>query len=516
MESSQRIRHSVFWPPFLLLVAALSASFIDAEGFRRASEAVNAWLLLHFAKPFAWGAVAVFGTCVAVYFSPLGKIVLGGEGAERSLKPFDWFAVSLCVNTAVGILFWAAAEPLYHLTAPPESLGIEPGSRNAAVFALSSLYLHWSFVPSSLYALPALAFALAFHQRNRPFSLTSCLDGLGVGDGGGIGAALDGLCVFCLVAGMAASMATGILTLAGGLEYMHWAKSSPWAWAAIGTAIVVTFLASSLSGLDRGIRWLSVLNSWLFFVFLGIAIVWGPLREMLSLGRDAFVDFTASFPSRTLLLSYSASDPWPRAWTVFYWAVWLAWAPVTALFLGRIARGYSVRQFLWVNLILPGLFAIVWMTIFGGTALSLETSGAGLSRLLAEKGPESLAYALLERYPLAWLFIPTFLITVFVSYVTSADSNTSVIAGLCSSGIGPECPEPRAYLKILWGAVLGSVAIVALCFSGVDGIRTLSYLGGVPALFFELAAMVGLWRMLARSRASRARTLSATAPSSIP
>lgn len=489
-----KLRHSVFWPPFLLLLAAPLVSWLDNKSFTAWNERANAWILDHFGNAFGIAALMILLTCVLAYVSPLGRVRLGGDRGKRLLKPYDWFAVSLCVNTAVGILFWATAEPLVHLASPPKSLGLVAGSPGAQSFAMSTLFLHWSFTPSALYTLPALAFALAFYNMKQPYSLLSCLYPLTGGRGKTwLGPVVDGIALFSLVTGMAASLGTGVLTLAGGFQHAYGIESSWPAWIAIGGAVVAAFLLSSISGLDRGIRWLSWLNAKVFFVFLALAIVFGPWGFWLELLPRSFAEFVTNFWGRSTFTAFAANDPWPRAWTIFYWAIWLAWAPITAVFLGRIGVGYTVRQFILVNLVAPAVFAIVWMGIFGGTALSLEASGVGLSALMKAKGPESLIYGVLARYPGSVVWLPLFLITVFISYVTSADSNTTVMAGISSVGIEPESPEPGVRLKVVWGSTLGLISLVMLCHSGIDGIRTLSYLGGLPALIFEVAVMAGLW-----------------------
>lgn len=489
-----KVRHGVFWPPFLLIVTAVGLSLYDDKTFVAVNNAVNGWILGHFSSAFVWAGLLSLLTCAFVCFSPLGHVRLGGEGAKPLLKPLDWIAVALGINTAVGILFWATAEPIYHLTQPPASLGLAASSPEARTFALSTLYMHWAFTPCALYTLPAVIFAFAFYNMKAPFSLLACLAPLTNGRPcRRLGQVLDSICLFSLLTGMAASLGTGILTLAGGLEHSFGMPSDDSTYVLVGGVIVVTFLASSISGLDRGIKWLSLINLKLFIALAALAVAFGPASLMWQWGSEAITEYTSTFWARSLLTEFSPGDPWPNSWTVFYYAVWLAWAPMTAIFMGRIGRGYTVRQFLVVNLLIPSVFAVVWMTIFGSTSLEIEAANQSMSKLLAERGPEALIFAVFQSYPYAKWIIGGFLFTAFISYVTSADSNTTVMAGITSVGICPECPEPGVALKVIWGALLGAISVIMLCHSGVDGIRTLSYLGGLPALLFEIAAMISLW-----------------------
>jgi len=375
-------------------------------------------------------------TCLVAAFSPFGRTKIGGPEAKPILPYWKWVAIALCTNTAVGIFFWSAAEPMYHISSPPASLGLEPNSKAAAIYAMSTMYLHWSFIPCALYALPGLMFSFAYYNMRCDFSISSCLAPLtGRKPPKLFSHGIDAVCLYTLVTGMSASLATGVLSIAGGVENMWGIKSNEFTWIVIGSLVVGAFVASAASGLQRGIRILSDINMKLFFVLAGFVLLFGPTAAIFKIGAVGIADFTQNFFNKSLLLQFSEGDPWPKQWTVFYWAVWLAWAPVSALFLGRIAYGYTIRRFVVTTLLIPACFAIVWMSIFSGTAISFESfsvEGAGLIKVLSQKGPEGVAYAVLNRLPLSFLVIPFFLLSVFISYVTAADSNTTAMAGLSS------------------------------------------------------------------------------------
>lgn len=184
-------------------------------------------------------------------------------------------------------------------------------------------------------------------------------------------------------------------------------------------------------------------------------------------------------------------------WTLFYWANWIAWTPVTAVFLGRIAYGYTVRDFIHFNLLLPALFGGVWMVIFGGTALNMELESIAnpLLKSLESNGPQSVVYKVFHSLPLSYIISLFFLIVSFLSYVTAADSNTSAMSGLSSSGISPESPEPPMSIKIIWGLVVGSIAFIMVGFSGIKGVKLTSVLGGFPALFFLILVAFSLLKV---------------------
>lgn len=490
----KNIKPLVFWPPFLLLVGAVVFSFISKDAFIKAINGANGWLMAHFGWLFNLGSLAMLFVCIAVYFMPLGKVKIGGSKAQPLLTPWKWWAVTLCTGIAIGILFWATAEPMYHVTAPPESWGIKPNSPQAGIFAMSTMFLHWTFTPYAIYTIPALMFAFAYYNMRKPFSLGSTLYPLaGERALGKWGQGIDAICLYALVAGMSASLGTGIMTVAGGIEYLFGMKSGPFIWAIIDIAIVITFVISSATGLLEGIRFLADFNAKIFIGLVIFVFIFGPTTYILNLGTESFANYLGHFFEKSLFTGAAAGDKWPQWWTIFYWANWLAWAPVTGLFLGRISYGYSVRQFLMVNLITPAIFSILWMTVFSGTAIHMEiVQHLGLAEIMSAKGPEAAVYFFLSKFPLAGAIIPVFIFTAFLSYVTGADAMTSAMGGMSSTGISPESPEPKLFMKILWGAILGTVAWVMISFAGIDGVKMISNLGGFPALLLELGMAVGL------------------------
>jgi len=488
-----KMRHSVFWPPFLMVFGALTLNFIDPSRFLALVNGINQWVLGYFSSWFAFCGIGALLVSAAVYFSPIGKTKMGGPEAKPLLSLFSWACVSVCVNTGAGILFWGMAEPIYHLTQPPVSLGLPAGSPEAARFAMSTLFMHWSFTPAALFALPGLLFGLVFYNLGLPFSLSSCLEPLvGKKWREKLSAPVDVIALYTLVLGMAASLATGVLTVSGGVAYLTGKASAAPMWIGIGIAIVVTFLLSAALGLDKGIKNLSLINSY-FLIFLALFVLVTALpSQALHYGWTGLTEYLSTFLARSTFAEFAASDPWPRQWPVFYWAVWLAWAPISAGFLGRIGVGYTVRQFLWVNLLIPAFFALLWMTIFGGTSLGYEMNGAGLSAILNRSGAENLTYTVLAKLPWSSLIIPVFLGLAAISYVTAADSNTVTMAAMSTTDFTADSPEPPLPLKIVWGVLVGTVSLVMLVHSGIEGIKTLSYLGGLPALFFEIAAGLSL------------------------
>lgn len=432
-------------------------------------------------------------TCLFISFHPIGKKKIGGIDAQPFLTKWRWFSIVLCTTIATGIIFWGTAEPLFHLSSPPSFSGATAGSEAAANKAMGYMFLHWTFTPYAIYSVPALMFALAFYNQRKSFSLHSTLFPLlGSRQQPGLAGLIDGICLYALVAGMAASLGAGILTLSGGIRSLT-EYESPWLLLLITFLIVGSFIVSAISGLMKGIRILSDINARIFVVLALFALIFGPTWAIVEYAFAGLKAYMTTLPEMSLVSILHTDDPWPKSWTSFNWANWLAWAPITALFLGRLSYGYTVRQFLIFNWVLPSLFGMLWMSIFSGMTLDFELSKhLGLLSLLQEQGPESVIYKMFEQLPLRYIIAPLFLVTAFLSYVTAADSNTEAMGGISSTGISPDSPTPPTIIKVIWGITIGAVAFIMINMAGIDGIKMLSNLGGLPSLFLIVAVNWGL------------------------
>ncbi|MFT5302909.1 MAG: glycine betaine transporter [Mariniblastus sp.] len=521
------LNHWVFWPPFLLLLAAIVLNFVAPDEyvdgvnvgrFFTVVNGANNWILDHFGWLFALCAFLAVILCIAIcitcfWKSGFGNVRIGGKEAKPLMSLWNWFSITVCTTIAIGILFWSTAEPISHLipginSTPLPGLGIEPGSHDAAVFALSTMYLHWSFTPYALYCVVSLMFAFAYYNMRQPFSLGSTLTPLfGKWSTGRGSYLIDAVCLYSLVAGMAAALGAGILMLNGGMHDL-WGvpNKNEWVLGAIALAIVLTFIVSSATGLMKGIRILSDVNTKLLICLAFVPLIFGPTVFIFSLGWEALIEYVVEFFPRNLTMTQNEAgqtrilvpDKWGKSWTVFYWAVWIAWAPITACFLGRIAYGRTVREFMLVNFIFPSLFSIAWMTIFSGSALYYQLEGlADLALVYETQGAEAVSFELFKQFPGSTVLIVFYMFSAFVCFVTSSDSNMSAMSAISSTGISPKNPEGNKWLKIVWGLTVGTVSWIMICFAGgVEGVKMLSNLGGFPTAFLELLVIAALLRVV--------------------
>jgi choline-glycine betaine transporter len=408
---------------------------------------------------------------------------------------------------AAGILLWAAGEPMYHLYSPPKQILGGPKSQEAIAWAVQIIFLEWTFSPMAIYALPAVVFAFAFYNMKKEFSIGSMLyPALGNRTTKIIMPVVDCLCLFALCAGMAASLSSGILLLSGGVHSLFGLDMADPAltktsWIITALVIVLAFVISACTGLMRGIRVLSSINVRVYLVIGLFVFLAGPTAYLLDFMVEGTGLYLSDFFKVSLWTSTTSGDGWSRWWPTFYWCVWIAWMPVTSVFLGRVARGYTVREALNVIFIIPSVFSLIWLGIFSGTAINFELADKGINAgmqatIAASNTPEGATYALFQALPLQALTIPLFLFVVFVSFVTAADSNTNAMAGLCTSGLSTEDQESPIALKIIWGTTIGVLCLFMMLMSGIDGVKTVSNLGGFPSLFFLLGVLVSAWKLI--------------------
>jgi len=491
------IRPWVFWPPFTLLILAVFSSVFFPDSFIESISNIQQSILTNFSLGFSWVSFAMTLLAIGVFFSPLSKYKIGGKSAVPRLNRISWFAIVLCTTIAVGILFWGSAEPVSHFLFPPDFKGFEPNSAEAKSFALGALYFHWGFTPYAIYAVPALVFALMYYSGKSRFSLGIMLRPM-------IGnsphrfweTGLDMFSLFALVTGMAAALGAGILSLSGGFLAFFPDLNPTLLTGLITLAILITFIISASTGIEKGIKNLSLFNLGFFFLIAILFVILGEKEKILVSILTGFSQYFSNFTDLSLQLS-GAGNSWTYDWSTFNFAMWMAWAPMTALFLGKIAVGRTVREFLLVNWFLPALFCLIWMGIFGGTTLDLAAvNSQDYKDLFQNSGPESIIYRVFDDMGYFKLFAQLFILGIFFSYVTAADSSTDALSSISMKKQDGDPFRSDTNLKVIWGVLIGFLSWVMITYSGIDGVRILSVIGGLPALFFLLLVSVCLLMIL--------------------
>jgi choline-glycine betaine transporter len=366
---------------------------------------------------------------------------------------------------------------------------------------MQTMFLEWTFSPAAIYGLPGLLFAFVFFNMKKKYSIGSMLSvTLGDHRSSKITPAVECICLFCLVCGMAASMGFGVMLLSGGISNLTGISNGTYLYIICGLCIVVAFIASATSGVLNGIRILSNVNSSAYFILGAFVLLTGPTAYILDLLLESIGGYITNFFSISLWTSASEGDGWSRWWPTFYMCCWLAWMPIAALFLGKISKGFTVKEAVMALFVIPSLFSMLWIGLFSGSAIYYELNGVGVYEAIQSSGTEAGVFTVLRQLPLSKLTIPIFLVIVFLAFVTAADSNTNAMAGLCCEGLNSDDTEAPAVLKIVWGATTGVLCLVAVCGSGTDGIKELCNVGGFPAAIL-FAFFVAGWVKIARNPA---------------
>lgn len=505
----KKVRWQVFLPMALILNVLVVLGILVPESFYQMQTTIVDFAFVNFGWLYNLTVFILIFVCLYLGFSKYGSIKFGDQDAEPFVNNWTWFAISLTAGIGVGILFWGLAEPITHFSSPPEALGIEPGTEEAALFAISTSLNHWTLAPYAIYVLSGIAVAFAHYNLYLPYTISSTLYPLiGKRAFGLTGTVVDNLTMFAIAGGMAAVLGEGVLQIGSGLEHLTGVRTGPYLWGALVVGITFTYIISSYTGLQRGIRFLADQNTKVFLFLLVFVLVFGPTLFIFNLGTQSTGQFIAQLPERFLWLSPMEGSEWPRWWPIFNWSIWLAYAPITGMFLARLAYGRTIRQFVLVNMLFPALFGMLWFWAFGGSSIYFDWQGdGGLWDLINTKegGLELSLFVFLEHFPLSNLISWLMLITIFISFTTLADSLTTTISALTTTNNTILNPEPPAKVKVFWGVVMGVLALLTITsgtgkeITGIDAVKQMATVAGFPILFFiivqTISTLIGILRI---------------------
>jgi len=447
---------------------------------------------------FSWFfQIVMFGFVVFVFciaFSKYGKIRLGSDDSKPEYSTFSWFAMLFCAGMGVGLVFWGISEPLSHYVNPIH--GLESSTAESADFAMKATFMHWGIHPWANYAVVGLAIAYFQFRKNRTGLISSSLSGvLGNKTEGWIGKLADILAAFASVAGIVTSLGLGVLQINSGFNMMFGIPNTLWIQIMIIAIVTVIFMLSSISGIDKGIKTLSNINVYIAIaLMIGVFLV-GPKVEIFNNLINGIGNYIGSFIQDSLTISaYSASSSWTKAWRVFYWAWWIAWAPFVGLFIARISKGRTIREFIIGVVGAPTLASLIWFAILGSMGLHLGQNGQlSVNEMQAiASAPETGVFSVLSHYPLGQLLSIIALVLLLIFFITSADSGTFVLSMLSSNGnINP--PKGK---KIVWGVVQSIMAIGLLISGGLKPLQTISIVAAFPFSFVIILACISLIKEL--------------------
>ncbi|WP_043766008.1 BCCT family transporter [Algiphilus aromaticivorans] len=428
-------------------------------------------------------------------FSRYGSVRLGMPDDRPEFGFLAWFAMLFSAGMGIGLVFWSVAEPILHFQSPPSGEG---GTPEAARQAMVYTFFHWGLHAWAVYVVLGVSVAYFSFRHGLPLTIRSIFYPM-LGDRiyGPIGHAIDILAVFGTLFGLATSLGFGALQLNTGLNLLIGLPVAPGYQVGIIACITGVAVMSVISGLGRGLKWLSVFNLVLALVVLAFVLIAGPTLFILRFLLDATGEYFQQLIALSLRADAFNSSAWQKEWTMFYWAWWIAWSPFVGIFIARISRGRTIRQFIGGVLAMPSLFVFFWMATFGGTALDLQLSGAADIASAVAADTTVALYVTLEQLPLATISSGLATLLIATYFITSSDSGTHVVDALISRG---SKRSPRRQ-RVIWGLTEGAVAATLLLVGGqqaLDSLQTASITAGLPVAVILLFCCINLTRALRR------------------
>ncbi|WP_420823664.1 BCCT family transporter [Terracoccus luteus] len=420
--------------------------------------------------------------------SRYGNIPLGGDGERPEFRTSSWIAMMFSAGMGIGLMFYGVTEPLSHLVTPPPGTG-GPGE-DAVQTAMATTMFHWSLHPWAIYAVVGLAVSYGVFRKGRTLLISSAFAPL-IGArraAGPAGRVIDIFAIFATLFGSATSLGLGALQISSGLEIVGgWGPLGNGALVGIIAVLTVCFILSAVSGVAKGIQWLSNINMVLALALAFFVFVVGPtvfILNLLPTTISAYVSDLAVMSARTDASSAEGVRDWLATWTIFYWAWWVSWTPFVGMFIARISRGRTIRQFVSGVLLVPSVVSLVWFAIFGGTGIEQQQNGLDLAGAASSEGT---LFAMLANLPWSTLTSIVVMVLVAIFFVSGADAASIVMGTLSERGV----LEPNKRTVVFWGAATGAVAAVMLLIGGSDALSGLQNVTIVAALPF-LLVMVGL------------------------
>ncbi len=479
----------VFWPAAGIVLAFVAVALIAPRATEDAFAAVQGWIVRDFGWYYVIAAAAFVVFAIWIGFSRFGDIVLGKDDEKPEFSTLSWLSLLFAAGMGIGLVFYGVAEPLSHFASPRP--GVSGDDDALAQQALTQTFLHWGLHAWAIYVVVGLALAYAIHRRSRPVSIRWALEPLlGKPVVGGWGNLIDVLALIGTLFGVATSLGLGVLQIGSGLEYTGVADNTRG--LQIGLIVVVTLIAigSLLSGVGKGMKILSNINLGLAAVLLVFVLFVGPTQFLLgefvqSIGQ--YVQGFVGLAFDTSAFAGKAGQDWQGAWTTFYWGWWMSWAPFVGIFIARISRGRTVRQFVLGVLFVPTLLTFLWFAIMGGTALYDQLHGTG--DLVGADGSvsvEQVLFQLLGAMPAGSVLVIGAIILIGVFFVTSADSGALVMGMIATGGQ----IEPKNWIRVFFAGVTALVAVALLLAGGLNALKTAAITTALP---FSIVMVLMCW-----------------------
>ncbi|PUZ35698.1 BCCT family transporter [Staphylococcus cohnii] len=494
---------SVFTYSIIITAIVVLLGAIFPTQFNEIGTNITGWITEYFGWYYMVIVALMIFFCVFLIFSPIGKLKLGKPEDKPEFNTISWFAMLFSAGMGIGLVFWGAAEPISHFVSPPSG---EPQSAHAYKEALRGAFMQWGFHAWAVYGVVALALAYFQFRKNEPALISKTLRPIfGNKVDGPLGTVIDVVSVFATIGGVAVSLGLGAMQIAGGLNYLFDIPNNIVTQGIIIVIVTILFLASAWSGLSRGIQYLSNANIGLAGIILLFIFIVGPTVLILNMLTSSTGEYL-----NTLLFNMFDTAPldpqkneWMKSWTFFQLAWWISWSPFVGIFIARVSKGRSIREFVSGVMLAPVLVSLVWFAAFG--VLGIET--AKDNPKIFDMPPETALFGVFNEVPLGFVLSIVTLLLIATFFITSADSATFVLGMQTTFG----SLNPSAMIKVVWGIAQALIAFILLFSGGDNGLNALQNMAIITALPFSiiiLCMMVSFYKDANKERKFLGLTLS--------
>lgn len=478
---------------FYIALAIVVVMVILGAVFREQFETITDQVQTFVSSSFGWYYMLLMSALVIIAlmiaFSRFGKIRLGKDYERPDFSTLTWIGMLFSAGMGIGLVFYGAAEPLFHyiVDAPNAEVGTDAAFKDA----LSYSYFHWGLHVWAMYGVVALSLAFFQFRKGEPGLISATLKPL-FGDrmNGPLGTGVDVLAVFATVFGVATSLGFGAAQINGGLSHLFGIEVSFFSQLVIILVVTLLFMISAWSGLSRGIKYLSNTNIVLAVFLLITIIIIGPTVLIMNMFTESFGNYIQNIIHMSFQTAPLASDNrgWLDDWTIFYWAWWISWAPFVGMFIARVSRGRTIREFLLGVMIVPTVFISIWYAAFGTTAGHVQNTGTDLSGFATEL----VLFNMFDQLPMAAFLSIVAVLLIASFFITSADSATFVLGMQTTYG----SLTPSNIIKIAWGFAQSSVAIILLYVGGLDALQNTIIIAALPFSFIMILMVIALYKAL--------------------
>jgi len=473
-----------FWIALPVILIIVLLALIFQEGFANVTSNVREWLGTTFGWYYLILVSLIVFVCFFIIVNPIGKIRLGDPKSKPEHKTLSWLAMLFSAGMGIGLIFYGAAEPLSHYAV--NSPDATTYSSEALENALKYSFFHYGIHAWSIFAIVALALAYFMFRKKEKGLISSTLKPLfGKRMDGWLGKVIDSITIIATVAGVATSLGYGAAQINGGLSFLWNAPTEFWVELIIIMVATVLFLISACSGIGKGVKILSNVNIVIAVILMFVALFVGPTVQALNNTTQSFGEYLGDFLSMGFRsgASSEAEQEWIQQWTLLYWSWWISWAPFVGVFIARISKGRTIREFLVCVILVPTVFSVLWFGIFG----TLSTTAADANNSIASLPIEEMLFATFGEFPMAEVLSFIAILLVFSFFVTSADSATYVLAMQAEGG-----KEPQKITKIILGSSVSIIAAVLLFAGGLDALQNVLIIIAFPFSFIIILLVVSL------------------------